>query len=213
MSLFKKYLKLAEETEPMKPDTDEKENKKTETEAMTDEDNILTGDLTPEDKEDEAPNPVLEEVADAVEEAMDVLVQEVAEAMTKEDSRPEVNAMIINMLRNSGVLINNPYKDLKPAKFTKAELLFMKKMVSATKNSVEDILYRAGKALKQRNLSKREASLLDRRLLQNGYLRSSIANPIPVNPDLKPKSKAVVELSMSKTRKSDKVTKSNLLGL
>lgn len=213
MSIFKKYLeaeakKLQRKAEDEAKDEDKREGEDKEGDSSESGDsgenrekeaNEMMGyepdfAMTAEETE-MASDPTLEAIGDAVEEFVQQIVEEAKEVMIASKARPEVNDCIIKNLNHFGVLVQNPYTNIKATKFTDKEKAFINGVVNAAVEAVEEVLRASAKALKKHKKGKKEATVLDKRYFANGYLRCSVASP-----QLRPEYRKAAEKAAQKTR-------------
>lgn len=185
-------------------DSDDEDEK---VEAAADDDDSEDEDKTEAstvEAEDVTVDEVVDEVADEVEDELENVVAEVKAVLKSYKASPKVAAAVIEGLRGWGFLMKNPFKiDLKKAKFTKAESKFIRNVVTAAKEAAEDVLKAASYTLAKYNKTKKHAKQLDQVLLQDGYIRSRIANPVVFGE----KTVKKAEQAVQKTRKARRTIK------
>lgn len=223
MSLFKKHLARLSKAEEMDHSQDDPaiENEKDDMPIMSeaslgleaedanpfgnddDEDDEPFNAAADDDSEDKTVDPVVDDVADEVEAAIESVMNEVKAELKKAKASTKVAGAVIEGLRGWGFLMKNPLAaELKKAKFTKAEQAFIKKLVLSAKESAEDILKAASLTLIQNKKTLKHAKQLDQVLMQDGYIRSRIANPLILSGTVKK-----AENAISKTRKARRTLK------
>lgn len=199
MSLFDKYVK-AETMEDLEDEAKivvESEMDEEEViEAEGDEDE--TEERTAEDDEDV--EEVVAEVADAVEEEMEESVEALRSYIRKHKLSHQASAVLLNRLNQAGILIANPFEGkFGKVRLNEREAQLVKAAFVGMVEATEDALAMAAKILASKGCTTRQGKALDRKLEKDGFVRSRVASPLPLNANVRKAEKAV-----SKTRRAQR---------
>lgn len=126
---------------------------------------------------------VADEVAEEVEEKLEKEVEAMVNFLTKKRASASLVQYIIRQANVNGVLLSPvgmyAKRSASSNKLSVKERQFADKVVDAFVKATERILASAAVSLRTKRASKLDARKLDKKLLADGYVRSSIANPIP----------------------------------